>query len=274
MAKLKLQLPSMTKVLKMVGEFVRDNPEQVVYCTINEVADEAGTSVASVMRFCKELDYTSFASFKLALAHELAVQVKDDKSSSGPQDEKTYAAQLSEQLCEVIQMTARLVRASDIEEVAQAIINAKRVFLFGVGASYIPASFMNYKLTRLGIASSLSADDHMTAMAVNASGADDLLLLFSSSGSIRDSISLAELARQKSIPAIAITSRVKSPLGQVCDRQLVAMGSESPLSSGSLVAKCGQLVIVEMLFDAVCRMSEPHALRIEGAADAVADKQY
>lgn len=273
LAQLKLQLPSMTKVLKKVATFVHHNPEQVVYCTINEVADEAGTSVASVMRFCKELNYTSFASFKLALAHELAVQAKHENADE-TNDEKTYASQLSDQLCEAIQMTTRLVKASDIDEVAHAILNAKRVFLFGVGASYIPATFMHYKLTRLGIASSLSADDHMTAMAVNASGADDLLLLFSSSGSIRDSIALAELAQQKSIVAIAITNRVKSPLGQVCNRQLVAMGAESPLSSGSLESKCGQLVIVEMLFDAMCRTSESHALRIESAADAVADKQY
>ena len=131
---------------------------------------------------------------------------------------------------------------------------------------------MSYKLTRLGITNSITTDDHMTSMTLNASGPSDLLLLFSGSGAIRDSIELAKIATVHSVPTVAITNRVKSPLGEVCGRQLTAMGAESPLSSGSLESKCGQLLVVEMLFEAIYRLSPKHAARIVGAADAVAHK--
>jgi len=148
------------------------------------------------------------------------------------------------------------------------------VILHGVAASYVPADFLAYKLTRLGIINFLSTDSHMTSMAVHASGPDDLLLLFSSSGSVRESIELAELARRTSLATIAFTNRFKSPLGDACDQQVVCVGAESPLSSGSLESKCGHLLIIELLFDAICDMSEVHARRIREAADAVANMQF
>jgi len=271
---LKLRLPSMTKVLKRIGTYVQDNPEQVTVLSINEVADAADASIASVMRLCNELDYNSFAGLKLALATELAVSEKNNTANSSSGADLSHSMQLGETLCDVIRTNAELIKASDIDEVARKIIGARQVILHGVAASYVPADFLAYKLTRLGIINFLSTDSHMTSMAVHAGGEDDLLLLFSSSGSIRESIELAELARRSSVATIAFTNRFKSPLGDVCDRQLVCVGSESPLSSGSLESKCGHLFIVELLFDAICNISERHARRIRDAADAVVDMQY
>jgi len=274
LALLRLRLPSMTKVLKRIGTYIQDNPEQVTVLSINEVADASGASVASVMRLCKELDYNSFAGLKLALATELAVRAKDEVINNGPGAELSHSVELGEKLCEVIRTNTELIKASEIEKIAHKIIGARQVLLHGVAASYVPADFLCYKLTRLGIINFLSTDSHMTSMAVHASGQDDLLLLFSSSGSVRESIELAELARRSSLQTIAFTNRFKSPLGDVCDDQLVSVGSESPLSSGSLESKLGHLLIVELLFDAICNISEVHARRIRDAADAVVDMQY
>ncbi len=274
LALLKLRLPSMTKVLARIGKFVQENPAQITLMSINEVADGADASIASVMRFCNELDFSSFASFKLALAMELAVGQRAGVHSKSEEENTSNAGRLGAELCEVIRMTAGLVRDEEIDAIAMDLIRAKRILLHGIGASHMPAEFLSYKLTRLGIDNFITADSHMTRMAVTNSGSEDVLILFSSSGSIRESIELAKLAREHSLPTIAFTNRSKSPLGVACDRQVVAIGSETPLSSGSLLSKCGQLFFVELLFETICRLSDVHAERIQGAADAVADKQY
>jgi len=274
LALLRARLPSMTKVLTRIGKFVQENPDQVQVLSINEVADAAKASIASVMRFCNELDYTSFASFKLALATELALRARDEREKKTTGKTASHADQLSEKLCEVIQMSAGLLNEANIDEIAQQLIDAHRVLLFGNGASFLPATFMSYKLTRLGINNFLASDSHMTRMAANTSDESDLMILFSSSGSVRESIDLAKLARKRSLPTIAFTNRFKSPLGEICDRQIMATGSESPLSSGSLESKCGHLFFVELLYDAICRLSDVHAERIRDAADAVTDQQY
>ena len=270
---LKLRLPSMTPVLKTVGKFVLENPDQVIYQSINEVAEASGVSVASVVRLCKELDFVSFAKFKLALASEFAASANADGADRESAVDTSPATALSEQLAEVIRTTAQLVDMDEIDAVAKRIVAARRVLLYGVGASFIPASFLSFKLTRLGIANEITTDAHMMAMAINLGEPKDLLFLFSSTGSVQDSNELAALARQSRLATVAITNRHKSPLGEACDRQLVAMGAESPLSSGSLEAKCGQLFIVELLFEAICRLSKKHRDRIHSAADAVSDRQ-
>ena len=271
---LKLRLPSMTKVLKRIGSYIQENPGQVTVLSINEVADASDASIASVMRLCQELDYNSFAGLKLALATELAVSEKNNTANNGSGADLSHTMQLGETLCEVIRTNAELIKASEIDEVARKIIGARQVILHGVGASHVPAGFLAYKLTRLGILNFLSTDSHMARMAVHAGGTDDLLLLFSSSGSVSESIELAELAQRTSLVTVAVTNRFKSPLGDACDRQLVCVGAESPLSSGSLESKCGHLFIVELLFDAICNISDRHARRIQDAADAVVDMQY
>ena len=101
LAVLKLRLSSMTKVLMRIGKFVQENPEQVQILSINEVADRADASIASVMRFCNELDYSSFAGLKLALATQLAVQNREKQSSASLGETASHAVQLSEKLSEV-----------------------------------------------------------------------------------------------------------------------------------------------------------------------------
>ena len=264
----------MTKVLGRIGTFIQENPDQVIVLSISEVADASQASIASVMRLCKELDFTSFASFKLALASELAVQANGRSGGAASATNESFSKKLGDSICMAIRTNTDAIKPTEIDEVAHEIIRARQVILHGVGASFIPASFMSYKLTRLGIVNHLSTDLHMTSMVAHASGPEDLLLLFSSSGSVRESIELAELATQTSLPSIAFTNRYKSPLGEACGKQLTTVGAESPLSSGSLESKCGQLLIVEWLFNRICEISQVHAQRIREAADAVANKHY
>ena len=162
---LKLRLPSMTPVLKTVGKFVLETPDQVIYQSINEVAEASGVSVASVVRLCKELDFVSFAKFKLALASEFAASANADGADRESTVDTSPATALSEQLAEVIRTTAQLVDMDEIDAVAKRIVAARRVLLYGVGASFIPASFLSFKLTRLGIANEITTDAHMMAMA-------------------------------------------------------------------------------------------------------------
>jgi RpiR family carbohydrate utilization transcriptional regulator len=271
---LKLRLPSMTKVLKRIGGFIQQEPEQVILMSINELADASDASIASVMRLHKELDFTSFASFKLALASELAVQANKVVTNHRSATKLSRTEQVGNSLCEVIRMNVDLIKSAEMEEIAQRVIDSRLIMLHGLGASHIPARFLYYKLTRLGFMCHLSTDHHMTSVVANARGTDDMLLMFSSSGSVRESIELAKLANERSVQTIAFTNRFKSPLGDVCDKQLVTMGSESPLSSGSLESKIGLLLIVELLFDTICSISEVHAQRIGDAANAVINELY
>src|SRR5215217_4371031 len=73
-ANIRSAAPNMTPALARVADHVLGNAQAVLYQSITELAEEASSSEASVMRFCRELGFTGFQNFKLMLAQELATQ--------------------------------------------------------------------------------------------------------------------------------------------------------------------------------------------------------
>ncbi|TIO06941.1 MAG: MurR/RpiR family transcriptional regulator, partial [Mesorhizobium sp.] len=72
LARLRSSQPSLSPALLRISEYVLNDPAKVVNQTITEVADGSGSSEASVLRFCRDIKFSSFQRFKLALGIELS----------------------------------------------------------------------------------------------------------------------------------------------------------------------------------------------------------
>ena len=53
---------------KKVASYIMKNHRQVINMTINDLAKESGTSIATVKRFCKKCDVYGFHNLKISLA--------------------------------------------------------------------------------------------------------------------------------------------------------------------------------------------------------------
>src|SRR5690606_10038521 len=62
---------SLSPSLRRIAETIRERPNLVLDSTINELAAECGTSVASVVRFCQAIGMAGYAQLRVALATEL-----------------------------------------------------------------------------------------------------------------------------------------------------------------------------------------------------------
>ena len=62
---------TLTPSLARIALVVRENPSVVIDNTINELAAECDTSVASVVRFCRAIGFSGYAPLRMALAAEL-----------------------------------------------------------------------------------------------------------------------------------------------------------------------------------------------------------
>ena len=56
---------------KKVGQFVLDNPENVIYMTLAEIANRALVSDATAVRFCRSIGYEGWLEFKIALTRTI-----------------------------------------------------------------------------------------------------------------------------------------------------------------------------------------------------------
>src|SRR5579863_1802995 len=63
--------PGLTPATRRIADAIRDNPAIVLDMTISQIASACGTSVASVVRFCRALGVGGYPELRMSLATEL-----------------------------------------------------------------------------------------------------------------------------------------------------------------------------------------------------------
>ena len=262
---------SLTPALARIADYVRANPKQVMYQTVTELGDRSGASESSVIRFCRDLGFNSYAEFKMALAIEVTqsqppqVASEDGDGSIGAVAKVGVAA---------LESTATLLDPAAVMEVVRLIGGAERIVLFGVGASAIVARYAAYKFIRLGLTAEAPDDPHLAAMVAAKLTPRDVAFAVSSSGSTMDTVRAAELAKIAGARVVAITNRKRSPLSKVADTVFLAAAAETPLTGGAFAAKVGQLLLIEVLYNGLAAVDGKSAQAITDTAEAIADRSY
>ncbi|MFC3705328.1 MurR/RpiR family transcriptional regulator [Devosia honganensis] len=269
-ANIRSSAPNMTPALTRVADHVLAHSQAVLYQSITELAEEANSSEASVMRFCRELGFSGFQNFKLVLAQELATQGRSD----APPTAADAVQSLIETAKIALDETERLLDRAILQIVAADLLAATHIEIFGVAASAITAQYLEYKLTRLGLRARAVADSHLATMIAATSEPDVVHILVSSSGSTIDTVRVAELAHSRGVKTIALTNRSKSPLVAKSDHVLLASWPETPLTGGAFPSKISQLLIVDALVAAITDAKPEHLETIKDTASSVSDRNF
>lgn len=261
---------TMTPALARVAEAVLAQPQATLYQSITELAEVSRSSEASVMRFCRDLGFSGFQDFKLALAKELANEERD-RNVSTPADD---IQRLVETAIIALRETEQLIVRKDIAKAAQHLLAAHAIDCFGVAASAVTAQYLSYKMSRIGKASRALGDAHLAIMAASTAGKNSVLVVISSSGSTIDAVRAAELAQSHGAFVIGISNRSKSPLAATCDLALIASWPETPLTGGAFPSKISQLLIVDALVAEMTRQDPQRLTMIQRTAESVSDRSF
>ena len=266
-------MASLTPALVRVARYASDNPDKVIYHTVTELAEASGASEASVIRFCRDLGYSGFQEFKLALAVDLAS--KPQERPTAPADSPRSDLELVvRHALTAVSDTGELLDEADITTAARRLLAASRVDLYGSGASGIVAQYFEYKLIRLGVDAHAHQDPHLAAMSASRLGRKDVAIGISSSGSIVDTVHSLNTAATAGAFTIAVTNRPKSPLTKHADLVLLSASPESPLTGGAIPSKISQLVVLEALATVMLHLQPSRDEAIRDTAEAVVDKSY
>ena len=77
----------LTNTEAKIAKYVLDHYDQVLSSNITELAEQAGVSDASVVRFCKSLGYKGYQDFKINAARDLLPKEKHLNPSLEPSDD-------------------------------------------------------------------------------------------------------------------------------------------------------------------------------------------
>ena len=230
---------------KLLGYFETVDPQRVIYMSITDLAEETGVAEATLLRFCRALGFNGYQEFRLNLAQGVI-------DIGGAQDGAPgFMAEIQDSYRFAMENCRKSISANDLKAAQELILSARSVSCFGAGHSHLAARELHNRLMSMGVLTHIEQSAHLQNVLISAQGEEDVLVLFSMSGSSKDILEAAELARANGMKLIVITSYAKSPLTKYADVVLCTAPIESPKHSGSIAGKIAQLYTVDVLCTAI-----------------------
>ncbi len=247
------------KALGRVAQYILTNPEKVSQQTIADLSVHSGSGQASILRLVQSLGFDGFSAFKTALSIELA-QRPSYHSGNGTTDLQNLVGALAAQTGADAEATATLLGESEIETVAQRVLAAKQVWVFGSGISGFIADLLNYRLTRLGIATTAFHDPILLRELTANIDSKTVAISISDSGSTPYSVAFLREAIQREAFTVAISSRKASELVDHAD-VLLQTGATGDFDNASNVLGVTTRVtlVIEVLGRCIERLTHSKA---------------
>ena len=251
LARIHNKYKSLTETERKIASFVLQNPSEVLSLTAKELADRCATVPSAVIRFCKSVECEGFSALKIMLAQTVGVENDDDISKlpafsdgDGVQDvfKKVFSSCIN-----TLSDTYKMIDIQEIEVVCKKILNAKRIFLFGVGTSSVVAIDAQYRFSQLGL-NAVSCTDivfmNVTGMNVDSS---DVVIGISHSGRTKAVVDAIERSKQAGATTVAITSFEDSPLAKESDYKICVFADEENYPVEAVSARVAHVCIIDAL---------------------------
>lgn len=276
---IKSLLPSLSKAETKVAQEIIREPEAASTRTITELARAAGTSEATVVRFCRSLGLTGHRELRMRAAQAvIGTGEGPDREIAGGDiptgaDMARIIATVSYADVGAITDTADALDTAACEAAVAALAGAGRIDVFGVEASGIVGADLAKKLHRIGCTAFCWPDVHSALVATALANDRDAAVGISHSGATTETVEFLEAARARGAATVAITNHARSPLASVADHVLTTAARETTYRSGATVSRIAQLMVVDCLFVGVAaKLRRRSAKALAATAAAVSDR--
>lgn len=259
--------PQLTKTEQKLAEYVMGHRD-VVFQSITDLVDASGIGYGSIMRLCAKLGYTGFQDFKVHLAQDLAVEESQLRKGS----EQDLLARLTEEACLEIRNTAQMLSKEQVEGAAALLARTGRVLIAGSAGSAVTAMEVEYQLVRSGVDAMSVLDNHMQRIRAATLAGKDVLFVVSFSGSTKDGLAAADIARKAGARVVSLTNYAHSPLSKLSDFVLTTAIHKDPLSS-EIASKVSAHFVVDVLCRRVRELKTGSQSMMKKTFDAASERQ-
>jgi RpiR family transcriptional regulator, carbohydrate utilization regulator len=247
-------LPSLNPTERQIGEYVLEDPERVLSSSISDMRRGSGASVGSIVGFCRTLGVKGFASFKIALARELA---QGGFSGTARMIDGQAPTSLFESVfqfhAQSLRETFQLNTEETLTKASRILEMARRIEFFSIGMSYPVAYTACNKLRLIGIPATTQSDSHLQLVAATQLKKGEVAFGISCSGRTHETVQCLQTARENKATTISLTNCMKSPITEHSDLVLYATPSEVKYFQAPLASRITQLALVDALFVAIAQ---------------------
>lgn len=228
----------MSKSQKKIARFLLENYDKAAYLTASKLGELAGASESTVVRFATMLGYSGYPMLQRAIQELLRT-----KLTSVQRAEKAAELEPSEVLISAlksdidnIRLTIEEADNEIFENVVQAILNARNIYILGLRSAvplvqflayYFNFIFENVKIVTSGVNDIFEQLLHI--------GPNDVLIAISFPRYAKRTVEALAFSSEKGAKIIAITDSLQSPLSPYANHTLIAR-SDMASFADSLVA--------------------------------------
>ncbi|MEV6242559.1 MurR/RpiR family transcriptional regulator [Lentzea sp. NPDC051838] len=251
-------LPGLARAEQRVAKVVLENPATVAHRSITEVAEQAGTSETTVTRFCKAIGVGGYPELRIALAADTArsqARANHDMGGDiGPGDDlKQVVGKVAFADARAVEETAEQLDIESLDKVVQAVAGARRVDVYGFGASAFVAFDLQQKLHRIGLTCFAWNDTHIALTSAAVLTPADVAVGISHTGSTVETVEALRVAKEAGATTVALTNFPRSPITEVADLVLTTAARETTFRSGAMASRIAQLTVIDCLFIGVAQ---------------------
>lgn len=259
---LRERLPELPEAQRSVVRSVLEDPRAAVAATVEQLAQQAGVSMPTIVRTCRSFGYESVREFMLALAQDLAVSgsylhrsvLAED--SAGDVSSKIIHAAVSS-LTEL----GRRIDMDMVDRVATRLAAARRIDCYSVGAaSTFMAGELQSRLFRVGLTANAIFDLHQQLVSASTLGPDGVAFVISHVGRMPYTLEAAKYARSQGATVVALT-QPGTPLAEMADLLLAVSVPQDAVMRVGTEAYLAHLVVIEILMVRLAQQLGPVAAR-------------
>ena len=249
MARINAMRDNMSRSELLVCDYIVRHPEEVIYLSVSELASRSGVSDATVIRASQKLGVRSYQDLKITIAQDLVSPLQAVNEEITVDDTaSTVTEKVFQGILHTLDMTYKIQDAALLDRAANVLLHAERICVCGLGNSHAIAADIQHKFMRLGLNATAYADNHLQVICSSFMKDGDVLFSVSHSGSSRDVVHAAEIAKANGATIISLTNSGRSPLSDISDISLHTDSEETKYRRVALSSRIAQMAIVDVLY--------------------------
>lgn len=270
---IKILYNKMGSAEKRIADWILNNPGEIIPLSISELAENCKCGEATIVRFARRLGFGGYQELKISIAREAGSNDVSDGISKNDSCFDIFNKVANEIYCS-LEMTKDCLNETSLENAAKTILNAKRILIYGLGNSSAVALDFQHKLLRIGYNANAYSDNHMQSISVSHSSKEDAVICISHSGSSKDIVETAKIAKGNGTPVISITNFGKSPLVKQSDIVLYTSSNETKNNILGLNSRIAQLAIVNSIYYYLICQNDNVSKMIEQTEQSLQGKKF
>ncbi|MBU2511556.1 MurR/RpiR family transcriptional regulator [bacterium] len=243
------RLPEMSPANKKIANYFLDNKEEIGFLSIHRLSEEIGVSIASIVRFAKNLSFSGFNELKKSIQDEIRKTLSSyEKAISTSLDILPKEQQLERFIDNELNNLKKTLESIDKETIFQMvrqIHQSDKIFLCGFGATRFVMHKLEYSLQSLTSKTVHAITGSISDFVIKLKSVekDSLVIIFTFPEYSKEIFFVRDYVKQKGATLFLFTDSVLCPIYRDADKVQLCE-NYSLLSNNSFV---GVVAITQVL---------------------------